>query len=75
MSAIGTAVPAANHRWRLARQLAIVVTITKFITLVANAGLSLPKTVGNIAGINASWHTAITISCQTILVEGFLGGI
>lgn len=52
--AIGTALPAANQRCRLAKQLAMIDTITRFITLVAKAGLSFPKTVGSIAGMKAS---------------------
>ncbi|MCA9331155.1 hypothetical protein KC957_03825 [Candidatus Saccharibacteria bacterium] len=46
--------------------------MTKFIKLVENAGLSLPMTVGSIAGINTNWHTAITTSCHTTLLDGFL---
>lgn len=65
ISAIGSALPAANHNRKLAKQLAMMLTMTKFMRLVAKAGLSLPNTVGSMAGMNTSWQTAMTTSCHT----------
>jgi len=68
MSAMSSAVETAHHRCSVAKVLAMIVTITALSTLVENAGLSLPRKVGIIAGTKASWHTAITVSCHMVAI-------
>ncbi len=66
--AIGTALANANHNPSVTKQIAMIVTIIRFMTFVANGGFLSPNTVGNMAGINASWQTAITTSCHAIII-------
>lgn len=63
--AISPAVVAANHSVSVAMVVAMTDTITAFMVLVTNAGLSGPVSVGTIEGINASWQKAKTVSCST----------
>ena len=68
MAAIIAAVMDENQSCKVAKLTVIMLTITVFNTLVMNAGLSLPNKVGSIAGRNASWQNAITVSCHISVI-------
>lgn len=54
ISAVNKPVTNENHKCRVKKQAVIIATIIALIRLVLMAGLSLPKSVGNIDGKNAS---------------------
>jgi len=54
ISAVIMPVATENHKCNVTKVTVIIITITAFMILVENAGLSFPKRVGNIEGKNAN---------------------